>query len=145
MRVEIRGVIDYGILDSERVVLDILEDSNIGHYMLLDTSYTHHNKPSRKIQHTYKFQNQQVKEGDIVILYTKAGKDSIQQNSYAITYSFYWNLDSCVWGNADDCALIVHFDSFMHKKVVETTQLKPKKYRLGINNLKLSNKQILLK
>ena len=131
MRVEIRGIIDSGILDSERIVLDVLEDCNLGHYILFDTSYTHHDKPSNDIQHTYKFPTQQARMGDVIVLYSKDGKNSIHEVKSEIVYSFYWNLNDCVWQN-NDCALIAHFDSFTHKKVNDTTRLNPKKFSLGM-------------
>jgi hypothetical protein len=117
MRVEIRGIIDYGKPESERIIIDVLENCNIGHYMIMQTNYTHHERPSNKIKTIFIFPSQPMQKGDTVILYTKEGKNSMLEKGGKIEYSFYWNMDKCIWNNMDDCVLIVHFDSLTHKKI----------------------------
>lgn len=117
MRVEIRGIIDEGIHNSEKIVVDVLEDCNIGHYMILHTNYTHHEKPSNKIKSIYIFPSQLMKQGDTVILYTKEGKNSMVEKAGKMIYSYYWNLNQCIWNHAEECVIIVHFDNLLHKKI----------------------------
>lgn len=117
MRVEIRGIIDYGKPNSERIIIDVLEGCNIGHYMIMQTNYTHHERPSNKVKTIYIFPSQPMKAGDIVILYTKEGKNSMLEKGGIVEYSFYWNLDKCIWNNTEDCILIVHFDNLLHMKI----------------------------
>lgn len=117
MRVEIRGIIDYGKPESERIIIDALEDCNIGHYMIMHTNYTHQERPSNKIKTIYIFPSQSMKKGDTVVLYTKEGRNSMLEKSGKMEYSFYWGLDKCICNNTEDCILIVHFDSLIHKKI----------------------------
>lgn len=116
MNVKIRKTVDHGHSD-ERIILDVLEDEEIGNYMILDTTYAE-GDVSNKVRHPYWFPDQQVKKGDIVVLYTNKGPFSTIKNSDGSTsYFFHWGLDSNVWNNDGDCALLVHIDEWEHHKV----------------------------
>jgi len=65
MKVKIRNVVDHGHSD-ERIVLDVIADTDIGEYMILDTTYTSSGAVSNKATHPYWFPDQKTKEGDVV-------------------------------------------------------------------------------
>lgn len=117
MRVEIRGIIDYGNLNSERIVIDVLEDCNIGHYMVMHTYYTQHGMPSNKIKTIYIFPSQPMKRGDVIVLYTKEGKNFFMEKGGTMEYTFHWGEKECIWSDGGDCILMVHYDSLYHKKI----------------------------
>lgn len=108
MQVKISKIENHG-KEGEKIVLEVLEDTNLGDFLILDTTYSSSGKISNKVRHPYWFPNTEVKKGDSVTLFTKEGKNTsfkmVKSNSI---YFFYWNLKSFVWNNDGDCALLVH-------------------------------------
>lgn len=116
MKVKIRQVVDHGHED-ERIILDVADDTEIGDYVVLDTTYSTEGKVTNKVRHPYWFPNQGVKKGDIVVLYTRKGNSNpVNKDQYTIWF-YYWGLDSCVWNNDGDCAIIMHIDQWASHKV----------------------------
>lgn len=120
MKLKIRGV--YGEnLEEERIIVDVLEDINdLGHYILFDTTYDDKGKKSNKHRHSYFFPNGSVKKNEVIMIYTKSGKDILSPNPSTKgtkLYYIYWGLDICVWNNDKDKALLVHVDDYTGKNV----------------------------
>jgi hypothetical protein len=118
MKAKIRQIVDHGH-DSERVIIDITEDTDIGKFIVLDTTYTKSGSVSNKVRHPYWFPDQSVKKDDVVVLYTKAGKRYSKEVDDHIVYFFYWGLDINVWNNDGDSALLMHIDAWQHYKVTK--------------------------
>ena len=117
MEVKIRTIIDHGHND-ERIVLDVSEDTDIGGYLVLDTTYTSSGSVSNKVRHPYWFPDKKVKKGDVVVLYTRKGTKSDKSNTDgSTTFFFYWGLDNNVWNNDGDCALLLHVDDWQSHTV----------------------------
>lgn len=107
MKIEIVQVIDYGSHNSERVILRVLENCNLHFYILTDTSFTDATHISNKLRHMHWFSNQEVNQGDEVILYTKSGTNtSIPINGGARRHTVYWGLGNSVWNNTGDAAIL---------------------------------------
>ncbi len=121
MKIEITNVIDNGTHDSERVVLSVLQDTDLKYYIIRDTTYTDDEHVSNKWQHVHKFGEQPVKAGDEVILYTKKGKKEIKNHgNNNKQYTYYWGMDSSIWNNDGDAAVlyqIYKWKTFNVKKV----------------------------
>lgn len=117
MKIKIRGVVDFKKQPSEKIVLDVLENCDIGEYLIFDTTYTKDGKISNKLRHSYWFPDQIVKKGDIIVLYTKEGSNTSTINANGTrNYFYYWNLKNSVWNDEGDCALLMHIDKWTHKK-----------------------------
>lgn len=117
MNVVIDKIVDHGH-DDERIVLRVVAADDIGNYLVLDTTYSGDGGVSNKVRHPYWFPDQEVGEGDRVVLYTKKGTQYSKTNKDGTTtYIFYWGLDSNVWNNDGDCALLLHIDAWMHHRV----------------------------
>ena len=117
MNARIRTIIDHGHND-ERIVIDITFDTDIGEYLVLDTTYTNQGSISNKVRHPFWFPDQKVKTGDVVVLYTRKGtKSSIKNANGSTSYFFFWGLDSNVWNNDGDCAIILHIDQWASHRV----------------------------
>lgn len=117
MKVKIRNIVDHGHND-ERIVLDVNADTDIGEYLVLDTTYTSSGVVSNKVRHPYWFPDKKVKSGDVVVIYTKKGTNSQQVNKDGSTsHFFYWGLDNNVWNNDGDCALLLHVDNWESHRV----------------------------
>lgn len=117
MKIKITKIIDHGHND-ERIVLDITEDTDIGEYLVMDTTYTVKGQVSNKVRHPYWFPDKKVKKNDRIVLYTKKGNESSTVNPNGSTsYFFYWGLNSNVWNNDGDCALLLHVDQWIQHRV----------------------------
>lgn len=121
MNIKIRSIIDHGH-DDERIVLDVTDDTDIGEYLVLDTTYTSAGNVSNKVRHPYWFPDKKVKKMDVVVLYTKRGKSSSKVNKDGSTsHFFYWGLNNNVWNNDGDCALVLHVDNWLSHRVDSKT------------------------
>lgn len=116
MKVKIRNVVDFDTLDSERIILDVVDDTDIGYYMIADSTYTADDKISNKVRHTYWFPDQKVKKGDVVVLYTKKGTNKPKKEKDHTIYFYYWGLDKSIWNDEGDCALLFEIAEWSHKK-----------------------------
>ncbi|QBO59550.1 hypothetical protein [Chryseobacterium salivictor] len=121
MKLKINSVVDYGTLESERVNLTVVEDCNLNHYILIDTTYSGEDTISNKIRHTHWFNSQKVKKGDEVVLYTKTGKTKIEDINNGINkrYTMYWKLGNSVWNNAGDAAVLLEVTAWKTTMVSE--------------------------
>ena len=117
MKVKIRGVVDGKSLNDEMLVIDIIEDTDMGQYLVMDSTYQSDRTVSNKFRHIYWFPTQKVKKKDVVVLYTKHGNDSIAKKEDFNIYFFYWNVGNCVWNNDGDCTVLLHCDELIHKSI----------------------------
>lgn len=112
MKIKIQEIKDRGN-DEERIVLRVLEDCNLGRYLVLDTTFDKNGNISNTNRHVYAFGDMPVRKDDYVVLYTKVGNDARQINANGTTsYFFYWNMQSHIWNNEQDIAYLVHYDEW---------------------------------
>lgn len=120
MKLEIRQVMDYGALDSERVKLIAIEDCNLKHYMIIDTTYTGERTISNKMRHTFWFEPRELIKGDEIVLYT--GEDIAKKTKINggknKRYTFYWGLGTAVWNNTGDAAVLFQISGWATTKVI---------------------------
>ena len=118
MKLAIRYVKEHGVLEDERIVLKVLGDADIGDYMLADTTYIADDEVSNKLRHTFWIPDKTVEKGDLVVIYTKSGKDSTKSNkSGNKTHFFYWGLERTVWNKDEDAAALFLVGDWSSKKV----------------------------
>lgn len=117
MKVKIKYIIDHGHND-ERIVFDIMEDTDIGEFLVMDTTYTSDSMISNKVRHPYWFPDKTVKKGDLVVLYTKVGYNrSVANKNGNSSHFFYWGLNSNIWNNDGDAAVLMHINEWRHHRV----------------------------
>lgn len=117
MNLQIEQVVDHGTQTSERVIIKVTGNCNIGMYLLADSTYTSNNLISDKLRHFYWLPDQVVKAGDKIIVYTKIGNASSKAIAGGNTeYNFYWGLNSCVWNNTGDAAVLFEIKDWTHFK-----------------------------
>lgn len=98
--------------DSERLVLQVLEDCNLGAYIVFDSTYNNGVR-SNLHRHSYIFPNQNVKANDYILLYTQQGDSNKYRNrSGTTTWEFFWGLDVNVWNNERDEILLVKIQEY---------------------------------
>lgn len=116
MNVQIREIIDAGILEDERLVLKILKDCDIGKYLTFDSTYTQDGKISNLVRHPYWFPDKELKAGDLVVLYTKSGLQSQTSNRDGSTsHFFYRGLERTIWNQEGDCAVLLEVSTWITK------------------------------
>lgn len=109
MNVQILRVVDKGNINSERIVLKILANDNIGHYAIFRSGINSSGTGiTNKVYSTYWFPDSQVRAGDLVVLYTKSGIATNTSNSDGTTTRFYyWGFTSPVWNNGNYMVTLV--------------------------------------
>jgi hypothetical protein len=119
MKIKIINVKANGDLERERVVIKVLADDDIGHYILLDTTYNG-NTVSNKIQHPYWVPDTEVKRDDLVVIYTKKGVDkTVKNSSDSNTHFLYRGLEKSIWNKDGDCAIIMDIKEWLFFPVKE--------------------------
>jgi hypothetical protein len=120
MKLQLTEIVDRGTHNSEKVLIDVVEDANLQDYIIRDTTFTKGDKISNKWVHAHKFLKQSVKKGDKVVLYTRTGTDSKKELENGNTeYTYFWDLDSSVWNNDGDAAVLYELRAW-HTLAVNT-------------------------
>jgi hypothetical protein len=108
MKVEIKSIADKGDQKKERLVLRVGQDVNIGYFLVLCTGFTD-GQVDTGIQQTFWFPDKEVKTGDLVVLYTKSGKNSEKQlEGGATAHFFYWGLSGPQWDKPNRSVVVLH-------------------------------------
>lgn len=116
MNVKISDIKDYGNLEKERVVIKVLADTNLGKYILCTTQELSDERISSKIQNVLWLPDQDIKSGDLVVVYTKAGEKGSRINKDGTTtYFYYWGRNS-VLTEIKDCGVVLFETSWNYKK-----------------------------
>lgn len=103
MALRIEGIRQPGDLSRERIVLRADSDTDIGRYLILSARASNGKTLAGRIPNCYWFPDREIKAGDFVVLYSKAGTRNVKENdSGNASYFFYWGLDETLW---DDDAL----------------------------------------
>ncbi len=81
---------------TEKVVLEITEDTNLAHYLLTDN--TEVSEGALAELHCFYFPHLPVRQGDRVHVVTGSGKDMVLENEAGNkTYVFFCHRDQCRW------------------------------------------------
>lgn len=107
MKVKVQSIKDRGDLKNERLVLKALGDCDIGMFFVFDTTYSSDGNISNLVRHPYWFPDKEIRAGDLVVLYTKEGRESQKLNKNGTTsHFFYRGIERTVWNKEEDCAVI---------------------------------------
>ena len=118
MKLTVVKVKEHGSLKNERIILKAISDVDVGSYMIADTTYIKENEVSNKLRHTFWLPDKVINKNDLVVIYTKVGKDSVNNNkSGSKTYFFYWGLDKTIWNINEDAAAIFYIKDWISSKV----------------------------
>jgi len=118
MNIRIIDVKNKGDIDRERVVLLVSANDDVGHYLILDTTYDGDNV-SNKVQHPCWIPDAPVRKGDLVVIYTKSGVDkAIRNKDGSDTHFFYRGLDKSIWNKDGDCAILMDIREWAMKPIV---------------------------
>jgi hypothetical protein len=117
MKLSITQIYKRGVQSEERLVMKVLNDTNLTYFVVLDTVYTSPQSVSPSPKRAYWFRSKPVKAGDQVILYTKEGVPSEKKLEDGTTaYFFYWNQKSVLWDKTGNCAVVMEINSWATSK-----------------------------
>lgn len=115
MTAKIISIHNHGDFDKEYVLIEATEDCDIGRFLIADSTYTDDGKVSNKLRHTYWFPDTAIKKGDLVSLWTKPGqRTATTNNNGTLVHRFYWGLETAVWNDEGDCALLQEIRDWQH-------------------------------
>jgi len=119
VKVKIEYVKDSGNLDDERLILKVLSKTDIGSYLVCDSTYTSEKTVSNKLRHMFWFPDKSVNEGDYIALYTKGGVNGEYTNKgETVTHTFHWGLEETVWNKEGDGAVVFEIAEWNSKNVL---------------------------
>lgn len=109
--------------DDERLALKVLEDCDLGDYIITDATFGKQGGSSNLFRHVFEFPTYEVKKDEWVVLYTKKGK----QHKSDSTHFFYWNSNHNVWNDDHDTVTLIKVSAFQKKSFSDILQAKTKK------------------
>jgi len=121
MKLKIKSIKDAGIVEKERLILKVLQEDDIGYYVVFKTTSFEDDSISNKVRYAYWFPDNQVRTGDLVILYTKSGRESKKFNplSGITSHFFYWGLEKTIWNEKNDSAVLLEVKDWDNKRLSE--------------------------
>lgn len=108
MKIQLRSISDRGNRKKERIVLRVRTDTDIGDYLIMQTGFND-GEVTIDTYNTYWFPYKAVSAGDLIVLYTKPGKENeVYLGKGNKTHFFYWGLDSAIWDRNDRSFVVLH-------------------------------------
>lgn len=121
MSLDLRSIIERGVLSKERLTLKATDNLDVGDYAvfqcaLIDSILT------TVVKRAFWFQYDQIEKGDLVVLYTKAGENrSKVLSNGSKAHFFYWGLKNSIWDDDDLAAVVLKAPQWESKSVSELT------------------------
>src|SRR5579884_826362 len=114
MNLEISSFADAGNFEKERLVIKIVNDTDIGEYAVFQSRLSSQRNPTWGTKRAYWFPDGAVKSGDLVVLYTKRGKNSTKSLASGRTAHFYyWGQENALWGSPDTAAVVLEISDWI--------------------------------
>lgn len=117
MKIEIDYIKDFDDFDKARIVFRVNQVTNLGLYLVAESSQVGDNSISSGVKNVYWLPDQELKLGDLVVLYLKKGeKRSVTNNDGSITYFYYWGLNKTFSPENKSCVVLFEA-SWMFKSI----------------------------
>jgi hypothetical protein len=119
MRLELKGVIERGVANKERILLAVLTPANLSYYSLLHTVAADLNTNTvRAGGHlTYWFPTQWVGPRDQVIIYTRTGADNaVRRPDGGTNYFYYWGLNQTIFQDPSSRVVLFEHQSWQARR-----------------------------
>lgn len=127
MKIEITSYKDLGDKDKERIILTVKEKIELGNCIIATTTVNDNDTISADITNVYWLPNQEVKVGDLVVIYTKSGaKRKIENEDGSTSYFFYWGLPNPLMSLKN--STVVLFETTWTNKEIKKSVVKADEY-----------------
>lgn len=121
MNIAIDYIKDSGNLDKERIVFAVRNDDQLGKYLIAESFLLDNARFSARIKNVFWFPDQELKQGDTVVLYTKAGNNNSNKNEDgSTTYYYYWGLSEPHLNDNRPC--VVLFDASWEVRAIQKNE-----------------------
>lgn len=119
MKLSIHKVVNKGDIKRERLIIKVGSETDAGDYVLFQTGYIA-DGISIEAHNTYWFPYKEVDSGDLIVVYTRKGKDNekMRKNGKKAHF-FYWGLTESIWREDDRAAVILHAPEWISKGPVD--------------------------
>lgn len=108
MKIKIQSIADKGIYEKERLVMKVIADCDVGDFLLLRAGYRE-GSVTTGVHNTFWFPDEYVEAGDLVVVYSKSGKQNTKQlNSGKTAHFFYWGKDAALWNTKSKAPVLMH-------------------------------------
>jgi hypothetical protein len=109
MSIKILRILPKGDEDGERITFAVVEDCNLGDYVLADDTFNNA-VPTNLLRNVYFFPELDVKKGERVSLRTSKGVYRAYQKSPTtpVWHQLYWGLAKPVWNDSGDSAHLLY-------------------------------------
>jgi hypothetical protein len=109
MKLEITAIANIGDTEKERIVLKAMSDLNLGRFAIFRTNARGEKRVlGGSVPDVYWFANVDLKERDLVILYTKSGTKSTKAGPGGQTsHFFYWGLSKSLWSDQEKFSTVL--------------------------------------
>jgi hypothetical protein len=91
----------------------VAEKCNLAEYGIVDKTFDKTGKESNVHRHIYRFPSVVVEKGERVRLRNGVGTDRkglfTTPEGQVTGYEFFWNMESCVWNDKGDTALLIKY------------------------------------
>jgi hypothetical protein len=122
MKLMLRRIRNVGELDRERIVFRARYNLDLGDYSIFRAK-AKNDEVYAVVSHTFWFPDSAAKEGDLVIVYTKAGKQRRKDNEDgSSSHFFYWGLEAPLWNTSTFAPVILEiasWNAFFEKDIEE--------------------------
>ncbi len=121
MNIAIDYIKDSGNLDKERIVFAVKNDEQLGKYLIAESVLLDNARFSANLNNIFWFPDQELKQGDVVVLYTKSGNNNTSVNEDgSTTYYYYWGLTQPHLNDNKPC--VVLFDASWEVRAIQKNE-----------------------
>jgi hypothetical protein len=102
-----------GDVHNERLLFEVTQDANLGYYVLIATRETSSGRVYAGSRAAYWFEAREVKAGDNVIVYTRAGQDTTQRGPDGrLNHFYYWGLTHPLFSDSSARVVIAELSTW---------------------------------
>lgn len=106
MKLKFSNIHDIGNLERERVAFNATAETDLGFYIVFRARIAG-NGVSNRLEESFWFPDKVLKAGDVVVLYTGRGTESLKRMDDGSTmYFYFWNLEKPLWNEDDSVPLL---------------------------------------
>jgi hypothetical protein len=108
MKLQVIRIADRGVVNSERLHLSVLQETNLSFYAVLLSRYMTPTGVASGNLTSFWFPAQPVKPGDQVVLSSCSGTPNARKEpNGTTTHFYYWGLPNAVWNDPPRCAVVL--------------------------------------
>lgn len=105
----------------ECLMLEVLEDFNLGMNLVIKATAADSSEELLNCKDVYWFTEQDVKEGDLIWLYSCTGEDAFSVMNSGITiHTLFWGLPAAVWNDRTDYVVLSEAACVLSRSIAKT-------------------------